>query len=384
MATHLVLRLALWLHKNSVSLRADGPGRRSSNFPPSPSADVSGNFTDHHLLTLTTHMYNYQEIIEDLETTAKIPIGDIFDYQYSPINEIYDRYFQFCQENLTEECDEYDIQPAKFYYRTEYGINARAGIQNGYSIIGVNMQTIHSLYDLFYEKNDIFDTDAYLSENYGDLVSKFDVPVGHLMFQLATLFTYHHELAHLIQKSPNVALWLSEQYADTTKEEFSIERHVLELDADLNAAHSICFHLIEYLKKLPQADRTQDNLQKILSIGVASVFSYFLLYFKDEKKMYYAEHTHPHPLVRISYIVDCFIRVAEINLPQGFKLDLGTTLKEGFIIADTFFLNVFKSSLVEEFGKHFMTESKNIESYVNELLGVAEGMPNLVKNRPKA
>lgn len=329
-------------------------------------------------------MYNYTDNVHELEHSAKIPFGDIFDYQDSPIIEIYERYFQFCQENLTTECNDYDIQPAKFYYRTEYGINARAGIQNGYSIIGVNMQTIHSLYDLFYEKNDIFETDEYLSINYAELVKKFDVPVGHLMFQLATLFTYHHELGHLIQKSPNLSLWLTEQNVDTTKDEFSIDRHILELDADLNAAHSICFHLIEYLKKLEPKDRTQENLQKILSIGVASIFSYFLLYFQDAKSIYYKEHTHPHPLVRISYIVDCVIRVAEINLPPGFKIDLGNTLKEGFIISDTFFRNVLNSTLVDDFGKHFLAESKNIEAYVNELLGVAEGMPNLVKNRHKA
>jgi hypothetical protein len=326
-------------------------------------------------------MYNYTDNVHELEHSANIPFSDIFHYQDSPINEIYERYFQFCQENLTTECDDYNIQPAKFYYRTEYGINARAGVQNGYSIIGVNMQTIHSLYDLFYERNDIFETDDYLLKKYGELVEKFDIPAGHLMFQLATLFTYHHELGHLIQKSPNLSLWLTEQYNDTTEDNFSIERHILELDADLNAAHSICFHLIEYLKKLEPKDRTHESLQKIISIGVSSIFSYFLLYFKKAKNIYYKKHTHPHPLVRISYIVDCVIRVTEINIPQDFEIDLGKTLREGFIISDIFFRSVLNSTLVEDFAKYFLTESKNIEAYVNELLGIAEGMPNLVKNR---
>ena len=328
-------------------------------------------------------MYNYTDIAYELEHSANIPIGDIFDYQYSPICDIYEQYFQYCQENLTTQCQEYDIQPAKFYFRTEYGINARAGIQNGYSIIGVNMQTIHSLYDLFYEKNKIFEIDEYLSINYGDLVKKFDIPVGHLMFQLATLFTYHHELGHLIQKSPTLPFWLTEQYINTTKDEFSIHRHILELDADLNASHSICFHLIEYLKKLEANERTQQNLQKILSIGVASIFSYFLFYFEKEKNIYYKEHTHPHPLVRISYIVDCVIRVAAINLPSDFKIDLGNTLKEGFIISDTYFKIALNSNLVDSFGKDFLKESRHIEEYINELLKIAENMPNLVKNRNK-
>jgi hypothetical protein len=329
-------------------------------------------------------MYNYTDNVHELEHSAKIPFGDIFDYQYSPMSEIYERYFQFCQENLTTKCNDYNIQPAKFYYRTEYGINARAGIQNGYSIIGVNMQTIHSLYDLFYKKNDIFEIDEYISNNYGELVKKFDVPVGYLMFQIATLFTYHHELGHLIQKSPNLSLWLSEQYVDTTIDEFSIDRHILELDADINAAHSISFHLIEYFKNLNPKDRIQENLQNILSIGMASIFSYFLLYFQKEKRIYYKEKTHPHPLIRISYIIDYIIRIAEINLPPDFKINKVNTLKEGFTISSSLYKNALNPTLLDEFEKVFFEESNNIEAYINELLELSKDILNLVKNRSKA
>jgi len=326
--------------------------------------------------------YNYADTIEELKANAKVPAGDIFEYEFSEIKDIYQLYFQFCQENLTEECNDFDIQPAKFYYRTEYGINARAGFQNGYFIIGVNMQTIHSLYDLFYEKNDISETAPFLLENYKELTDNFDVPTGHLMFQLAALFTFYHERAHLIQKSDLLSTTLFEQPIPTNEQGFSIERHVIELDADLDAAHKICFHLVEYFKKLDANDKISENLQKILSLGVASIFSYFLLYYKEGVKVYYKEYTHPHPLVRISYIVDCFVRVAEINLPEDLKVDLGKTIREGFIIADTFYKSVFNIELVEAFSGQFMNESKNVELYVNELLGIGEGMAFLVKNRP--
>lgn len=327
--------------------------------------------------------YNYTEIIDDLRARAQVLTGDIFEYEFSEISDIYERYFQFCQENLTEECDEFDIQPAKFYYRSEYGINARAGLQNGYFIIGVNMQTIHALYDLFYERNNIFETDPFLLDNYKELTDKFDVPPGHLMFQLATLFTFYHERAHLIQKSDLLPTSLFEQPTKTNTQDFSIERHVIELDSDLDTAHKICFHLVEYFKKLNANDRAVENFQKILSLGVASVFSYFLLYYKEDVKVYYKEYTHPHPLVRISYIVDCFVRVAEINIPEDLKIDLGKTIRDGFSIANTFYKSVFKIELVERFAAQFMEESNDVEVYVNELLGVGEGMPYLVKNRYK-
>lgn len=326
-------------------------------------------------------MYNYYDNIYELESKAGILANDIFDYQYSPISEIYAKYFLFCQENLTEECDEYQIQPAKFYYRTSFSVNARAGRQNGYFIVGVNMGTIQSLYNLFYEQNDIFEDDEYISSLYRELIQKFDVPVGHLMFQIGSLFTYYHELAHLIQNPFINSQWLVEQYSDFEESGFSIERHALELDADLNAAHSICFHLLEYFNGLDIESKTEENLQKILSIGVASIFSYFLLYFKESVDIYYEKYSHPHPLVRISYIVDCFIKVAEHNLPNNFNLDANAALREGFIMSEIFFQRVMNVDLVKEFSKHFLNESSNIESYVNKILDIADNMPNLLKNR---
>jgi hypothetical protein len=312
---------------------------------------------------------------------AKIPVSDVFDYEESPIKELYDKYFQFCQENLSEKCKEHAIQPAKFYYRNEYGINARAGMLNGYFIIGVNMQTIHLLYQFFYVKNDTFESDEHLVGTYSELSTKFDVPAGHLMFQLAILFTFYHERAHLIQKSPNLMLGLSEKLDDSDQREFVIGRHILELDADLDAAQEICFHLFDYWKKLKQLDRTENNLQKILSLGIASIFSYFLLYFDRSMKIYYDQHTHPHPLVRITYIVDCFIDVAQKNAPIGFSLDARATLREGFVVSEVFSQNVFQANIVQDYADQFKTEGKNIENYVNELLSEAERIPNLVKNR---
>lgn len=329
----------------------------------------------------STLEYNYQKNIKELNELAKIPVTDIFDYTDSRIKLLYEKYFQFCQENLSEKCVEYAIQPAKFYYRSEFGVNARAGLLNGYFVIGVNMQTIHELYRCFYEQNNIFEDDERLIKNYSHLSSKFDVPPGHLMFQLAILFTFYHERAHLIQKSPILALGLSETLGQSIPKDQVILRHILEMDADIDAAQQICFHLFEYWKKLKSEDRTQDNLQKIISLGVASVFSYFLLYFDRSIKVYYDQYSHPHPLVRITYIVDCFIRVAEMHVPKGFNLDLRTTLREGLVVSDIFSGNVFQANIVQDYANEFMTEGKSIENYVNELLRIADGIPNLVKNR---
>jgi hypothetical protein len=146
-------------------------------------------------------MADYKSNIKILVESVKIPNNDIFEYEFSPIMQVFENFYQYCQVNLSDYCNEYDIQPALFYYKNSFDINARAGIQNGYYIIEVNMQTVSKLYEIFYAKNDIFTSDEYLPSTYKNLFRKLDVPVGFLMVQLSTIFTYHHELGHLIQKT---------------------------------------------------------------------------------------------------------------------------------------------------------------------------------------
>lgn len=325
-------------------------------------------------------MYSYKDISNELITNAKIAKEDIFEYDYSPLKEIFERYFQFCQTNLSEYSNEHNIQPAKFYYVERNGVNAIAGVKNSYYIIGVYKATITSLYDLFYERNNIFDDDAEL-KHYSNLNSTLNVPLGFLMFQTASLFTYYHEQGHLIQKSDYLASWLNEQYIDSDERPYFQEKHVLEFDADLNGAHLICYHLIDYWKKQEQVFQTQENFQKMLSIGAASVFSYFMLLQTNRQDIYYKKYWHPHPVVRISYIIDCFIKVAQINLPDSISLDANQTLTEAFKISDKFFTTVLKNDMVEKFISVYSAETENIKTYVTELIELSKLNPTLVRHK---
>lgn len=327
--------------------------------------------------------YEYKLITEEIINNAGIPPADVFDYKDSPIQAVFARYFQFCQENLTERNNEFDIQPAKFYFRTQLSVNASAGLTpTNYYIVRVNMGTLVKLYDLFYEKNSIFDEAEELSA-YELLNKNLDAPLGYLMFQLSSLFTYYHELAHLIQKSPTLPLWIDESYILPEGGNYNADSHVKEFDADLNGAHLICFHLIEYWKKQKPELRTQESFQMLLSIGGASILSYFLLLPNADRDIYYKDFTHPHPFVRIAYIVDCFIKVAEINLPEEMQVNLNATqiTSESFKIADNFFKRVLNNDKIQTFGAVFLTESANIKTYVTELIELSKADITLVRNR---
>lgn len=118
----------------------------------------------------------------------------------------------------------------------------------------------------------------------------------------------------------------------------------------------------------------------MLSIGAASIFSYFIL-LSTERDIYYKKYWHPHPVVRISYIIDCFIKVAEINLPDNVQLDANLTITEAFRISDKFFSSVLNDNAVEKFISVYSSETSNIEKYVTELIALSKTNPALVRHK---
>jgi len=77
----------------------------------------------------------YEAAMQELYTKAGIAYADIFDYQFAEKAIIFDRFYNFCQTNLTDHCKEADIQPALFFYNPDNRVNARAKQRNGYYLI---------------------------------------------------------------------------------------------------------------------------------------------------------------------------------------------------------------------------------------------------------
>jgi len=323
--------------------------------------------------------YNHNENLIYLEANAGIQDG--FDYSNADPMNLVENYFQFCQQNLSEECEEYNLQDARIYIRQLLEVNARAGRPNGHPVISVNFGTLPALFRLFTNHDNVFEQELFAE--YAELNAASELPLDIISFQVCTQFTYYHELAHLIQFTPQPQNWIEEAYhqVDDADLPFDLIRHVHEFDADLHGSSFMVNHLIHYWKKLPEAGRSAQNLELVLSMGMAGVFSYFIFLLQRYQKMYYAASTHPHPLVRISYILDNAVRHAEINLPDGAQLDSGAILQRAFRISDSLF-KMIGQNLVEPFTELFMQEANEIINYVNgTLILESQNFPNLVMNR---
>lgn len=325
--------------------------------------------------------YNHKENIKELAQHEAIK--DAFDYTVNDPFEVVEKYFQFCQQNLSEECGEYDIQPARIYIRADTQVNGYATRTKSNSIIAVNFGTIVTLFRFFTDNRSIFEKDELKA--YQQLDKNFDL--DYLAFQLTTQFTYYHELAHLIQRSPINSKWIDELYTKYIREGdgYSLDRHLYEFDADLFGSGQEALHIIEYWKRLASELRTPENLGLLLSVGAGAIFSYFLSLMEKYPNIYYKAGDHPHPIIRISYIVDNFIKNAEHNLPEGIYFDAREILKRAFQIAQHWFAqDSSKQEAVKEFAKFFQNEGKNIADYINNvLIPESRKRSELVMNRPQ-
>ena len=322
------------------------------------------------------HLENKKELIEKVG----IPEDDIFDYSVNDPYKVVEQFFQFCQQNLSEECGQYDIQPALIYIRGKMDVNAAAGKGKDYYVIRVNFGTIVIMFRLYTDHHHIFEEKALA--DFFHLNKSLDESLDYLLFQVSMQFTFYHERAHLIQKSPETHHWIDESYNLNPEDSpFSLRNHLYEFDADLHASSLIAFHLIDYWKKQTETIRTEQNLRLIISIGLAGIVSYFIFLKRNYTKVFYKAGTHPHPLVRISYIVDNLIKTVEGNIDGEISFESKEVLKNSFRIVEQLF-SAAQTPWLQDFINDFYAEQKNIEQYVNEVL-IAESVnvPELTLNR---
>lgn len=333
--------------------------------------------------------YDYNEIVKEIVSDGRIDSTEIFNFEFAPQKQIYEKFFHFCQENLSEKCTQYDIHPARFVFRNSLEVNARAGKCGKFNLIMINCGSIHVLSTFFETFNKSVLDSASLSR-YKNLDNKLDVTVNHLLFQTSILFTYYHELAHLIQKPTFSSKMFEELYSmsgGSLGSSKNIEMQVYEFDADIFASQFICFHLVDYWKKLNNNDRTTENLTLLLSVGLTSLFSLFLFYSDGHFNIYFDDDKfeHPHPLIRILYISDCLINCVK---SQNFDVEIepefsAKIIQEAINFSDYLFKGNDKYSFqMAQFYSQFISNTDKIYNYqTNILIEKAKSMSNLILNR---
>lgn len=321
----------------------------------------------------------YQENSARVVENTKVLTSDILDLEENLNKELYLNLFKFCYENLAINSPKFDIEPSFFFfYDKENLVNAGATLNDGNYIMYISSKLVIKLNDRLNLKKSIFKNERLT--NYIELSKRLNVSLEYIMFQSSILFTYYHEFAHLVQKR-NGNFTLNE--IPENPQLFIPEQHILEYDSDLNGCQFVLYHLLDYFENLNHGYKNSENLKNLLSVGLSSILITFLLFYNREfdendkyiDDFYLDQKTHPHSLIRISYIIQHYQNVA---LENGIVIEIGDLLKETFLISEIFFnSNSFVKDCLEVFDENL----DSINFYTGYLFDEAVKRDNLIMQK---
>lgn len=326
---------------------------------------------------------NYEEYIKDLSKKLGIAASDMFNYIDTPLESECDLLFQFFLPNFEYVLKPYNLKNAEFYFHFGKDINAQAQrIENNY-VSRINIGTIMAFKKIFLERSDAL-SEVIVENGYHDLSSQLDVPIERLFFQLAAKFIYYHEIAHLIQFQKNGELNALEKPSDPNQ--FSIDRHAKELDADIFASIYVFKHIIKYWRKLPDGYRNQDSLKKLIAIGSAAAGSFLMLFMDFSGKMYYEAKTHPHSLLRSFTIANTMIDFALIELKHTGEAELNKSelIEACILFLDSLFPRIASEYKFDRLKEIFKGESEKISAYHSKLTNIIANDPTMAVQRRNA
>jgi len=296
-----------------------------------------------------------------------LPYADIYDYRDTPNEELFSNYYQFCRENLDIQSGKFGIEPVIFIYCNYFSSNARAAYGNNIFSITINLGLIKRCEE-FYLHNTALD--EFLTQKYPDVIAHFDNLPSVLAFQAATQFTYYHELGHLVQfnKDRN-ELSLQEHYEQGS--EYDAVKHFLEINADSFAAIALAGHFQQFIERNFAGGFTVMKAETTIAIFLTFLLNHVANFGDNLKEIYFAEHTHPHPFLRLFAVVLNIVH--NLNLSpfmqeRGVAVDAKRLFKQGLNLyeemEDTGIFNtVFKDAMAAA-----AQQQEHIVAYLGQLI----------------
>lgn len=314
-------------------------------------------------MNLETYISNTSEIINNVGLNPEL----FYNLEDSPNQAEFLGIFNFYNETLEINKD-YGIEPAHLFFVNLFSMNAMAGLSNnGYYLIGINMGTINWLIEKF-KLNDtlITESDIFLFDK---LAPYTDTPINNLMYQAGCHYTFYHELAHLIQKSKYLELNMEEN--PENQENFDINRHLLEIDADTFSALCLGTHIMQYSEKLFGQNVSKPLIEAMIVLFSVPIILYLLSFDGNSNDLYYREKTHPHPAIRLTnflMVLTHYCNGALEGENKGFTASQGDIFINAMGIAEELQEKFFNDNTVSKYLDHITANRPLVVEYLQELV----------------
>ena len=309
-------------------------------------------------------MEQYQDEINNLLLNTAVNKEQVFDFSFVPHAEEFQKTFAFYRQTLDQSV-KWGIQNSYIFFINDTSANAKAGVSNGFGIIGINSGLIISLIINLNNRKEI---DEIIKIKYPGIYNNLDNPSNVLLYQVAQHFTFYHELAHLIQKSDLLNNFLYER--PQQQEHFSIINHKLELDADSFSALATAAHIHQYIFKIFGENIDNQKVESIIELFCSGILLYMLSFDAIKNEMYYEESSHPHPAIRLINVVLIIVHYCKQSpriTEKGIILDHGKIIDKIMENVMEIEYNVFGASKAKTLTAILGSERKNILSYYSKL-----------------
>lgn len=322
---------------------------------------------------------NYYLVTQYLINILKLDSSLIYQYIDDPGNKEYDTLFSIFQKEI-ESYPELGITSAYFYFTKKNTIYASAKRSSNHYLITISNYIVDSLFHQYvsYFK---FNTIQGLEE-FHFLESKLNQDIGVLLFQVSILFTFYHELGHLIQFSGEENFEFEDSLM-LSNSEYSSNKHIEEIDADAFGALKISELIYKYINSSKFSLVSNSEIEYFISLLLSSIFIHFNSFHENTMKIYFNKYSHPHPIIRMIAVLEIIIDYQEKRFKNTqIKFNQIKIIHTTFKIAKNLLLNKESGQpTFVDFENKFNQHRNEIFKYYNELKGEASKRSDLAINR---
>ncbi len=323
-----------------------------------------------------SHIDQYLEQVQKIVDLEIISGNIVFNYDDAKFSDEYDNNYFFYQTNLNKAKERYSIDPSTLFYKSDYSSNAFAGKNKGHFVLCFHMGLMNFLFVTFLEKLNCDGAIATLGHE--SKAKLLDNPLELIMYQISMHFTFYHEMGHLVQKSDSLINNLNEVITNQGK--FNIERHILELDADEFSTMYICNHLFMYGDRVFNGEYDKKAIEFMMVYVCYSILIYMLSFNGRGMPIYFEEHTHPHPVIRImSTVMMLVVYTKDVLAQRG--IELGSTPREivdkSLEFSQIISKGIFDEDPIRPLLKDIEDNQKEIIAYVLKLKSLRDNRKDL-------
>jgi hypothetical protein len=249
----------------------------------------------------------------------------VIDPTSIPTNSLTSAFVRYIHDDIAHPNNPFRVSPFRLFIVKNADPNAKAIFSHGRYCIVIHHSVLELVGNVIYKKiPSLFPSGAKLSLL---IEANTNMSLAAFVFQQLSLYIYNHELAHLnkFKNEHSSASELQEEYCYLVAgNNFNARSHAMEIDVDIFAASEVAYSIYSFWRQLPETEHAIDLLYSLIALFGSGIFLFWQTMQGGWQSLYFLDHSHPHIMVRVTYILDCMTTVLEGKRDSAFPFSRDT------------------------------------------------------------